>query len=552
MVYDRPLYDLDEKMDLDPKNYKAWILGTEWYPPPWCPLFVDYHFSYGKYGMQFAPEKLSDPRTKGWDMRMYKGGFYLSIIQTTEEERKKREQPWREKIRTILEDPWALWERYKLELRERFDKIFAVDLPMLADIDLCDHFLEVWHLGKLVHEAHFIGMYGLGQGNILFRRVLKQLFDISPADVKYSELHSGFENEFTAVAEKLAKVAALAIDLGLEQIFKDSKIEELLARLEGDEKGKQWIKKFQELVRDYGWIRRNEILTPTWWEDNTLPLIEIKRYVEQGKGTASYTEMRPQLEKRRKEVEQELLNRVPKEERETFQRLLACSQASHVFSEEHTMYVEMKGFTAVRLAAVEFGRRFTEKGILDSTDDIFFLHHEEILHSGIIQERCDLRSLVEKRKQERNDYRKLEGTLPFVLGDASKLQELVDADVAFSVSAAPPIARPEDVGASLVGCAGAPGVVEGIACVVAGEEEMDKVESGTILVAPSTMASWAPLFNVIKGVITDGGGYLAHALILSREFGIPAVVGTQEATKKIKTGQRVRVDGNQCRVYILG
>jgi phosphohistidine swiveling domain-containing protein len=384
--------------------------------------------------------------------------------------------------------------------------------------------------------------------------MLKQLFDISPADVQYSVLHSGFENEFTVIAEKIANVAALAIDLGLGQIFKDSKPEELLARLETEKNGKQWIKRFQELVRDYGWIRRRgmEIITPSWWEDNTLPLIEIKRYVDQGKGTSSDTKMRPELEKRRKELEQELLNRAPKEERETFQRLLACSQASHVFSEEHTMYVEMKGFTSVRLAALEFGRRFTKKGIIDGTDDIFFLHHEEILHSGIIQDRCDVRSLVGKRKQERNEYRKLEGTLPFVLGDPTKLPELVDADVVFSVSVAPPIARPEDVGASLVGCAGAPGVVEGIACVVSGEEEMDRVKPGTILVAPATTASWTPLFNVIKGVITDGGGYLTHALIVAREFGIPAVVGTQEATKKIRTGQRVRVDGNLCRVHILG
>ncbi|MDD3654630.1 MAG: PEP-utilizing enzyme, partial [Desulfotomaculaceae bacterium] len=74
---------------------------------------------------------------------------------------------------------------------------------------------------------------------------------------------------------------------------------------------------------------------------------------------------------------------------------------------------------------------------------------------------------------------------------------------------------------------------------------------GEILVAPATAASWTMVFNSIVGVITDGGGYLSHALIVAREFGMPAVVGTQEATKKLKTGQKVRIDGTKCEVYIL-
>ena len=548
MPYGRSVYELNE--DTDTKNYKAWVLGTQWYPPAMSPLFMDLHFTYGKYGMQFAPEMLSDPRTKGWDWRVYKGGPYLTIIETTDAERRQREPIWREKMRVILEDPWAVWENYKPELGKRLHQILAVDLKRLSDIELCDHFLEVWHFAKKIQEAHFYPMYALGQGNILFRRVLRQLLNITPGDVEYSQLHSGFENEFDRLTERLAEVSALAIGLDLKRIFGDSKAEDLVVRLKASQRGNQWIEKFDQLVRDYGWMRRRgmEIVTPTWWEDNTLPLIEIQRYVNQGKGTAGAKEMRPQLEKRRKEVEQELLNKIPGEERPTFQKLLACSQASHVFSEEHTMYVEMMGFTSARLVAMEFGRRFVEKSMLERPKDIFFLFHEEILHAGIVKERCDLGTIVRGRKEEYEGYK---GMLPLFFGDPVKIPELIDADVVFSVNVAPPIAKPEDVGASLVGCAGAPGIVEGIASVVSGEEQLDNVEPGTILVCPATTASWTPIFNVIKGVITDGGGYLTHALIVAREFGIPAVVGTQEATRKIKTGQRVRVDGNLCRVHIL-
>jgi len=554
MPYDRPMYDFNKEMDLDPKHYKAWVLGSQWYPPPWVPLFVDLHYSYGKYGMQYGPETISDPKTKGWDWRFYKGAIYCTIIETTEEEKKQREPVWREKMRETLEDPRAAWEnRYKTELRERLKQVLAVDLTKLSDIDLCDHFMELWHFEKKCQEAHFYPMYALGSGNIQFRRYLKDKFNIAPADVEYSQLHSGLQNDFTPVVERMAELAALAIELGLEGIFNDSKPEELLSKLEPSENGRKWIEKFQEFVKEYSWMRRRglEVATPTWEEDNTIPLIDLQRYVSQGKGTSNTTEMRPKLESRRNELVQELLNKLPGEEHEIFQKLLACSQASHIFSEEHTLYVEMMSFSAVRLAALEFGRRFVEKGMLDNHDDTLFLNHEELVHAGIIKERSDIKTLIEKRKKEYSDYRALEGTLPPFLGDPSKIPELVDADVVFSVSVAPPIATPEELGASLVGCAGAPGVVEGIACVVRGEEEMDNIEPGTILVAPATTASWTPVFNVIKGVVTDGGGYLTHALIVAREFGIPAVVGTQEATAKIKTGDKIRVDGNQCTVYIL-
>jgi pyruvate, water dikinase len=550
MAFDWPIYEFDEETDL--KYYKAWVLGTQWYPPPLVPLFVDLHFSHGKYGMQYAPEMLSDPKTKGWDWRLRKGGWYLSVIETSDEEKKQREPAWREKMRKILEDPWATWEDYKPTLREKLSKALAFDYAGASNIDLVNHWLEAWNFNKYVQEAHFYPMYALGQGNIVFRRLLKQLLNITPADPVYSELHSGFENEYTQIIEKMSLVSDLAIDLGLQGTFKNSSPDDLLNTLSESENGRKWVDHFKTFVKENGYMRRRgeELCTPTWWEDNHLPLVDMQRFVATGKGIRS-VEMKPKLVEQRKRLEEKLLDKVPPEEREMFQKLMTCSQASSVFSEEHTLYVEMMGHSSIRLTAMEFGRRFAKKGLLESPDDIMYLHHDEISHAGIIQERCNLKVLANKRKAEYQGYRELEGTLPMVLGDPSKIGELVDADVIFAVTAAPPIARPEEVGATLVGCAGAPGIAEGTAMVCMGEEEMDKVVPGVILVTPATTASWTPVFNIVKAVVTDGGGYLTHALIVAREFGIPAVVGTQDATQKIKSGQKIKVDGNLCRVWVL-
>ena len=99
--------------------------------------------------------------------------------------------------------------------------------------------------------------------------------------------------------------------------------------------------------------------------------------------------------------------------------------------------------------------------------------------------------------------------------------------------------------------AASPGVAEGPARVIASPAQIDEVRDGEILVAPLTAPSWAPIFGKIRATVTDIGGIMSHAAIVCREYGLPAVTGTASATKRIRTGQRIRVDGNTGTVTIL-
>jgi len=81
--------------------------------------------------------------------------------------------------------------------------------------------------------------------------------------------------------------------------------------------------------------------------------------------------------------------------------------------------------------------------------------------------------------------------------------------------------------------------------------EIGQVREGDILVSPVTTPSWGPIFPKIKAAVSDIGGTMSHAAIISREYGLPAVVGTGVATKRIRTGQRIRVDGDNGIVTIL-
>jgi phosphohistidine swiveling domain-containing protein len=83
-------------------------------------------------------------------------------------------------------------------------------------------------------------------------------------------------------------------------------------------------------------------------------------------------------------------------------------------------------------------------------------------------------------------------------------------------------------------------------------EIFGQVQPGEILVSPFTAAPWIPAFNIVKGVVTDMGGAMSHAVIVGREYALPVVAGTLEGTRRITTGMRIKVDGDMGTVYILG
>ena len=106
--------------------------------------------------------------------------------------------------------------------------------------------------------------------------------------------------------------------------------------------------------------------------------------------------------------------------------------------------------------------------------------------------------------------------------------------------------------AVLYGIAASKGVYEGFARRVSRPSEFDRIIKGDVLVTESTTEAFNILLPLLGGIVTDNGGLLSHAAIVSREYGIPGVVGTREATERIADGMRVRVDGDAGEVTVLG
>jgi phosphoenolpyruvate synthase/pyruvate phosphate dikinase len=104
----------------------------------------------------------------------------------------------------------------------------------------------------------------------------------------------------------------------------------------------------------------------------------------------------------------------------------------------------------------------------------------------------------------------------------------------------------------VLGLPASTGVVEGTARVVLSPEQFSQVERDEIVVCRMTSPAWVVLFTKISGLVTDAGGMASHPAVVSREFGIPAVVGTSDATRRIQTGDRVRVNGGTGMVEVIG
>ena len=203
---------------------------------------------------------------------------------------------------------------------------------------------------------------------------------------------------------------------------------------------------------------------------------------------------------------------------------------------ESPKFAVVRWMGVFRQALVAFGSRFVEQGVLGDAEDVFYLHLPELEALGRGQPR-DWRALIAERRgtYERELRRK---QVPRVM--------LSDGTAFYDAPASAVDASPNTLAGSPVSA----GTVEGVVHVVFDPHRVQLVP-GEILVCRATDPAWTPLFLSAGGLVMQVGGMMTHGSVVAREYGIPAVVGVQQATERLKTGQRVRVDGSSGRVTIL-
>jgi len=300
---------------------------------------------------------------------------------------------------------------------------------------------------------------------------------------------------------------------------------------------------FEQFRLDFGSRGPNEweARSPTWDTHPNIALAAIDRMRLAGED-ADPRAHQQQRASERAEAAETLLSMVAADPA-THGQLAAAIAASGAWlpARERTKTNNIRLIQEIRMPLRELGRRFVERQVFDEIEDFGLVLHEEMEEVfGPTPE-----GLTERVRERRSTHSQLAEREPeFVFADSpsdpSSWPKRNDVEV-----------EPLDAGDSIQGFPGCPGVSEGVARVVLDSSDPTALGPGDVLVAPSTDPSWTPLFVPAGGVVVDVGAALSHAIIVSRELGIPCVVSATNATRRIRDGARVRVDGNTGVVTVL-
>jgi len=547
--------------------------------PPWDATVMDFAIIVLS---QYNTRHYVIPPALGVDIRYLNGYMYLSPVGVADPaEIQARVPEFAERAGYYFGNWNTLYDAWLPKIKQVIREIEAIDfrpLPHREDMAVLTEgrgmgsgSLMLEEYDKLVQLTirlwnHHFEFLNLGYAAYLdFFGFCKQVFPSIP-DQAIAKMVAGIEVDLFRPDEELKKLAKLAVELGVGDRIGAS-AGNTLQQMAADEAGRTWVTSW-ELAHDpwfnfssgSGFYSSDRV----WRDYPDIPMGFIANYVTAlGRGESLE---RPvvTIEKERDRIVGEYSELIDSaEDRATFEGKLGLARTVFPYVENHNFYVEHWGMSGVWGKMRQLGQVLVDAGFFADADDIFLLRRTEV-PDAIFDYYHGWAVGIEARGPK------------FWPREIDRRRGIVNALRTWSPPPAlgvPPevITEPftvmlwgvtsdsvrqwlggSDAGSgTLSGFAASPGVAEGPARVIFSADGIADLRDGEILVAPLTAPSWAPVFGKIGATVTDVGGIMSHAAIVCREYGLPAVTGTAFATKNIKTGQRIRVDGDAGTVTVL-
>jgi phosphohistidine swiveling domain-containing protein len=337
-------------------------------------------------------------------------------------------------------------------------------------------------------------------------------------------------------------------DSELAEAFKHDTAGEIIATLQGSQRGARFIdERVRSYQKEFGWhaVWSHEFIFPTVYE-KMEPVIELIRgYLETD---YDYPKTIGRLQADIDDAAREILEGLEGDALDEMRAANEINLRMAPLTPDHHFYIDQGANAHVRLVLIAIGTKLVAEGAVDEPGDVIFLRYNELRALMGDPAGMDARAIVSQRKAERERA--------YSMRPRAWIGTATESQLAFPYlnlwGFPEKFHRKEpEVAGRIDGIGGSPGVVEGVARVVLREDQFDEVRAGDILVCQMTNPAWVVLFTKVVGLVTDAGGMASHPAVLSREFGIPAIVGTSIATQQISTGDRVRVDGHAGVVEIL-
>ena len=279
--------------------------------------------------------------------------------------------------------------------------------------------------------------------------------------------------------------------------------------------------------------------------DDPIPTFETLKFYLRGEGSDPYERQR-EVTVRREEATAAVMARLDAVSRRVFRGLLSWTQKYVPLREDALADVGL-AWPPMRRMLLELGRRLAAAGAIEKPDEVFWLEADELgsAAEALDAGRTELESISAVVRERKSEWRARRLVTPPPL--LPKGVRFLGLDWERWM----PARSQEPSGDTIEGVAASSGRVTARARVLGGPEDFGEMSPGEVLVAGITTPAWTPLFAVASAVVTDVGGPLSHGSIVAREYGIPAVLGTGVATRRIESGQMVRVDGDAGTVTLL-
>ncbi len=586
-----PYHYLFSTKDKERKEYEDnafWFNDALHYPEPMYPFDIIWDEAWFLALSQFNTRIFMIPPALGVDHRIINGNVYITPVPVTDpEEVQKRIPLFMERAGYYYENWDKLHDQWKKKMKEIISDIENLDIGSLPDMEdisvvknglgtssgyaLLKNYDKLIDLGILCWQYHF-EFLNLGYASyVTFVDFCTKAFPDIPLQ-KITQMVAGIDVILYRPDDELRKLAKLAIELDIVSLIGgDSKdVEAVISELSGSEAGKKWISAWDEAKNPWfnistgtGWYHQD-----ISWNDNlNIPLRSIRIYIGKLNEGQSIDRPMEEIKAERKRLIKEYRGLLKTDEdRQTFDQLHGIAELVFPYVENHMFYVEHWFHSVFWNKMRSVGSIMKTHQFINDTEDIWYMSRSEIKEAlwdlvtswatgtkgyGPLHwpEEIEWRKGVYQKFKENRPIPAV-GTPPEVIVEPFTIVLWgITNDSMAAWSTLKEIGDPDKV-KEMEGFAGSPGVVEGIARVCRSVDDIGELKEGEILVAPTTSPSWAPVFQKIKAVVTDVGGIMCHAAIVCREYGMPAVVGTGQGTAIIKSGMKIKVNGDNGKINI--
>jgi phosphohistidine swiveling domain-containing protein len=339
-------------------------------------------------------------------------------------------------------------------------------------------------------------------------------------------------------------------------LFKTAESEDIWTTLRSDVRFAGFLQELENYLEKWGFRCSRELMltVKNFQEDPRGVLSLLKNYVELD-GESPVAALQRQEEERLTETRRVLCclrkrkfkKYLPWPHEGTVLKLVLRWTQAAISLRERARLKQSLLYSRCRRVMLRLGDKLTLKGLLHRPEDVFFLTHHEVsaLISGIDMFPYSVGALIDFRKREHTKLCAMRPPDTFVLKEGTYLP------LNTNVKGQEQDGQQGNLERVMAGTGACGGSVTARATVLSDVMESGLLRAGDILVTRQTDPGWAPVFFLVSGLVMERGGMLSHGAIIAREYGIPTVVGVQEATRKIRSGQTLSVDGDTGCVRIL-